>query len=98
MKKYLAIGHFKESKNITSVAMECTTKKSFYESLLGNEFVPYAIITPKKMKTLESKLNDPFFGLWDEVKKLNSNYRTWDVLRDYIEQCFDIMKEKIENA
>lgn len=97
MKKYLAIGHFKENKNITSVAMECTTKKSFYESLLGNEFVPYAIITPKKMIILENKLDDSF-ELWDEVKKLTSNYRRWNDICDYIGQCFDIMKEKIENA
>lgn len=97
MKRYLAIGHFKENKNITSVAMECTTKKSFYENLLGNEFVPYAIITQKKMVTLENKLDDSF-ELWNEVKKLTSNYRKWDDICDYIGQCFDIMKEKIENA
>lgn len=97
MKKYLAIGHFKENKNITSVAMECTTKKSFYENLLGNEFVPYAIITQKKMIILENKLDDSF-ELWNEVKKLTSNYRKWNDICDYIGQCFDIMKEKIENA
>lgn len=47
MKKYLAIGHFKESKDLTSIAMKATTKENFVKNMLCNEFVAYVIITEK---------------------------------------------------
>lgn len=97
MNKYLAIGHFKGSENMTSVALQAKTVKNFKEDLSGNEFVAWAIITEKKMETLKSTLYNSF-GLWDEVKKLTGNYRKWNDLCDYIGQCFDIMEEKMENA
>jgi len=97
MKKYLAIGHFKGSENMVSVAMEDASLKSFKENLQGNEFVAYAVVTEKKMDTLRNVLDD-CFGLWDEVKKLTSNYRKWNDVYDYIGQCFDIMENKMANA
>lgn len=50
MKKYLAIGHFKENKNMTCVVMQSDTMKSFREDLSGNEFIPYIVVTEKMMK------------------------------------------------
>lgn len=95
MKKYIAIGHFDDSKNMTSVAMSCTTNKSFRENLGGNGFIPYVVISEKKMEILK---NVSDMELFDEVKKLTSNYRRWNDLCDYIEQCFDIMEEKLARA
>jgi len=92
MKKYLAIGHFDDSENMTSVAMECTTMKSFRENLGGNGFIPYVVISEKKMEILK---NTDSFNLFDEVKKLTTNYRVWNDICEYIEQCFDIMEEKL---
>lgn len=95
MKKYLAIGHFNDSKNMVSVAMKATSNKNFRENLNGNCFIPYVVISEKKMEILK---NTDEFQLFDEVKKMTSNYRIWNDVCDYIEQCFDIMEERMENA
>lgn len=96
MKKYLAIGHWRENKNATfCVAMEANSIKDFRDNLNGNEFVPYVVISEKKMEVLR---NVSEFELWEEVKKMTSNYRKWNVVCDYIDQCFDIMKEKMAKA
>lgn len=95
MKKYIAIGHFKESENMTSVAMATISIKNFRDNLGGNAFIPWAIISEKKMEVLK---NTDSFDLLDEVKKLTTNYRRWNDICEYIEQCFDIMEEKIERA
>ena len=95
MKKYLAIGHFNDSENMISVAMTANSIKDFRDDLGGNGFIPWAIISEKKMETLKT-VDD--FGLFDEVKKLTTNYRKWNDLCDYIEQCFDIMEERMANA
>lgn len=95
MKKYLAIGHLNDSKNMVSVAMKATSNKDFRENLGGNGFIPYVVISEKKMEVLK---NVDSFDLFDEVKKMTSNYRRWNDVCDYIEQCFDIMEERMENA
>lgn len=97
MKKYMAIGHFKNSENMTSVAMESASRKDFEADLKANEFVAWAVIGERKMDALRKSMDD-CFGLWDEVKKLTGNYRRWDDLCEYIEQCFDIMEDKMMRA
>ena len=57
--------------------------------------MPYVIISEKKMETLR---NTDSFDLFDEVTKMTTNYRKWNLICDYIEQCFDIMEEKFLNA
>jgi len=92
---YAAIGHFKDSENMTCVAMVNATKKDFQVDLRGNEFVAYAVLTEwmfDRLMTLDS------FDLYDQVKKLTSNYRKWNELTEYIEQCGDIIAEKMEAA
>lgn len=93
MKTYAAIGHFKDCTYMTSVAMQCSSVKNFRENLMGNEFVAYAIISEKKLETLKTKDS---FELWDEVKKLTTNYRKWNDLCDYFEQCMDMLEERFE--
>lgn len=95
MKRYIAIGHFRDSKNMTSVAMKAATKKDFRDNLGGNDFVPFVVISEKKMFILK---NANSFVLFEEVKKMTTNYRKWNDVCDYIEQCFDIMEERIANA
>ena len=91
MKTYAAIGHFKDSKNMVSVAMKANSIKSFRENLAGNEFVAYVIISEKKLETLKKA---DCFDLWEEVKKLTTNYRKWNDICEYFEQCFDILEER----
>ena len=95
MKKYLAIGHFNDSENMVSVAMPANTIKDFRDDLGGNGFIPWAIISEKKLEVLKSA---DCFELFDEVKKLTTNYRRWNDICEYIEQCLDIMEERMANA
>lgn len=41
---------------------------------------------------------DDELAAWEIVKKLTSNYRVWNAVADYIEQCFDLMTEKLQAA
>lgn len=93
MKKYIAIGHWTENENMTSVANTAMTMKNFRDDLGGNNFVPYVVISEKKFEKL---LNGA--DVWEEVKKLTSNYRKWNDITEYIAQCLDIMEEKMKNA
>lgn len=95
-KKYIAIGHFKGNENITSVALSDISMKNFRSNCASNAFVPWVIISEEKMKILKS-LENPY-DIFKEVMKLTSNYRRWNDICEYIEQCFDIMEEKMERA
>lgn len=93
MKVYAAIGHFKGNSNMTSVASVQNTKKDFVTDLRGNEFVPYIVITEKMLEILFT-----CDSVFEQVKKMTSNYRVWNDVCDYIGQCGDILEEKMEAA
>ena len=96
MKLYAAIGHFKDSENITFIAMAQHTKKAFMTDCYGNAFVPYVVFTePVLMKVLAM---DDSLVIFEQVKKMTSNYRVWNIITDYIEQCGDIIAEKVKVA
>lgn len=95
MKKFIAIGHFDDSENMTSVAMSASNMKNFRQDLGGNGFIPWAIISEKKMEVLK---NADAFETFEEVKKLTTNYRKWNDICEYLEQCMDIMEEKLARA
>lgn len=99
MKAYIAIGHFKDNKNLVSVAMTANTKKDFMSNLYGNEFVPYVVLTESMVEKLHATCAaDNDFGIYDQIKKLTTNYRVWNDVADYIEQCLDIIDSKIAQA
>ena len=81
---------------MTSVAMRATTIKNFRDNLGGNGFIPYVIISEKKMETIRNTYSG--FDLFEEVKKMTTNYRVWNDVCDYINQCFDIMEEKMKGV
>ena len=95
MKRYVAIGHFKGSENMVSIAEQTNSVKAFKDDLRGNAFVDYAVITESKMNKLRTADAE---GIFEEVKKMTTNYRVWLDVTDYIEQCFDIIEEKLLNA
>ena len=96
MNKYIAIGHFKGSKESTiSVVDLASTKANFAENLRGNEFVAIAILTEKAFNEIK---NMDAMEMYDKVKKLTTNWRVWNLICEYIEQCSDIVEEKIANA
>lgn len=92
MTKYIAIGHFKESENIVSVALTARSIKDMKEQCAGNTFVAWAVFSEKKVEMMKN-LNS--FDLYEEVKKSTTSYRRWNVVTDYVNQCMDIMEEKL---
>ena len=92
---YAAIGHFKGSENTTCVASTNVTMRAFQHDLRGNEFVAYAVLTER---LLDKLMSSEGFELYKQVQKLTSNYRRWDDLMDYIEQCSDIIADKMQAA
>ena len=95
MKKYIAIGHYKDTDNLTSVALSKSTKKDFIVDLRGNEFVEFAVLTESMFNKM---LNMTYEELWNQVKKLTTNYRKWNEIYEYFSQCYDIMQERLEVA
>lgn len=99
MKTYVAIGHFKDNKNTTVVALTQNSLKDFRMDLLGNEFVAYIATTAEHMKKItDFARNDEIFTLFKAVERLTSNYRKWGEITDYIDQCYDIIERRIANA
>jgi len=95
MKKYIAIGHWNESENITSVAEVTYTMKHFKDDLKGNEFTAYIVLTEKRFEKMKDMTG---FEILEEIKGSMSNYRHILTVVDYIEQCYDIMEEKMEEV
>ena len=96
MKVYAAIGHFRYNKNMVCVAMTQRTKKDCMTDCYGNEFVPYVVITEAMFEKFLACAD--CMEIFNQVKKLTSNYRIWNDVADYIEQCSDIISDKIEAA
>ena len=92
LKRYIAIGHWEASDNITSVTDLTYTVKDARKDFKGNGFVPYVVLTEKKFRSFH---NVDDFETYEMVKHLTSNYRKWDDITDYISQCYDIMEQKM---
>lgn len=41
------------------------------------------------------EVDDGSWGIYEQVKKLTTNYHVWNVVTEYIEQCFDILEDKL---
>lgn len=93
MNVYAAIGHFKGTENITCVALTQTTKKAFMNDCYSNEFVPYVVLTEKMLSKIQSSAD-----IYEQVKKMTTNYRVWNDVADYLTECLDIITDKVENA
>lgn len=92
MKKYIAIGHWDGNDNTTSVAGDAYTMKDFRHDLIANGFKAWAVLTEKRLVEVKD-LRD--FDLWDAVSKMVNNYRKIDEVAGYIEQCADLMEDKL---
>ena len=95
MKKYIAIGHWKDCKNITCVASANCSDKWFRDDLKAIRFVPYVTFSEKKFESFRTMdLLEVFY----EVKKLTSNYRKWNEVSEYIFGCFNFIEYKLEEV
>ncbi|MFR4067394.1 MAG: hypothetical protein ACLT1T_00135 [Oscillospiraceae bacterium] len=93
MNVYAAIGHFKGNENITCIALMQSSKKEFMTDCYGNEFVPYVVLTEKMLNKIQSSAD-----IYEQVKKMTTNYRVWNDVADYLTECLDIITDKVENA
>lgn len=95
MKKFVAVGHWAVNKNTTSVAEQGRTKADFAEMLKFNGFVAYSIISEEVFRSMKEM---DCFAIYDAVKAVTPNYRKYNEVTDYIEQCYDIMETRLEEV
>lgn len=98
MKVYVAIGHFKGTKNIICITEKTFTRKQFEKDCRRNEFVSYCIITESMMQKLLQLKSCGGMELYYQVCKMVTNYRVICDVEKYINQCSDIILEKMEIA
>ena len=99
MKKFIAIGHWNDSQNTICIASTANSMKDFRSDCYGNAFTPWVIISEKKFEAIRKAFKSPYgMEVFEEVKKLTTNYRKWNEITDYIESCFDIMEAKMNAA
>lgn len=91
MGKYIAIGHWKASRYISSIVTTQNTMRDFREDLKRNEFIPYIVMTEKRFNEI---IELDRYDIFQEVKKMTTNYRKWDIVTEYICQCCDIIQEQ----
>lgn len=95
MKTYISIGHFKGNDNMTCVTMQQNTMKDFNRDLISNGFVSYVTMTEDRYWKLSGLSG---IDMYEEVKKLTSNYRKWGDIVEYICQCYQIIEERLDMA
>lgn len=71
----------------------CCDKKAFMNDCYGNEFVPYVVLTEKMLSKIQSCTD-----IYEQVKKMTTNYRVWNNVADYLTECLNIIADKVENA
>ena len=94
MKKYIAIGNWDWSENVTCVVGMYNTLHEFREELKLNGFMSYIILTEKRFEKMDGMSG---FEILEELIHSVSGRRL-NIVVDYIEQCYDIMMEKMEEA
>jgi hypothetical protein len=95
-KIYAAIGHFKDSKNVVSVVFKQRTRKDFMTDCYCNGFTPYVVMT----ETMLNKIfNDCRNGsdVFDQVKKLTTNYRVWNIVTEYLTNAGYLITDRIKD-
>jgi len=94
MKIYATIGHWKDDKNIRSIVLTQNTKKDFMRDCYGNEFVPYVVMTEAMLDKIFNECEDGM-DVYEQVKKMTTNYRVWNIVTDYIKQAGYLITDKV---
>lgn len=93
-KIYAAIGHFKDSTNITSVVLDQNTKKDFMRDCYGNAFVPYVVMTETMLDKI--LVCEDGMEVYEQVKKMTTNYRVWNEVTDFLTQASYLITDKVK--
>jgi len=94
MKRYIAIGHYRNSENVNFVIGSTDTRDEFKYELIANGFVYYAILTPKRMHDLLA-MDD--IARLDDMRKIagGSRARQFETTIDYIDQHQGDIRRKL---
>ena len=92
MKKYVAIGHWDFSKNITCAVATANSRKEFETDLKCNGFVPYIIFSEKRISEYNAA------DIFGKVEMIPSRNRHALDIEDYMNECMDIIETKLATA
>ena len=96
MKVYIAIGYFKDNKNITQVVFKQNTIKDARKDCKNNAFVPYILLTENMFEKVLKIENTT--DVYTQVRKLISHCGSWNIVTDYIYQLKDDIIEKVNKV
>ena len=91
MKKYVAIGHWYNNNNTTCFVGEADSIAEFRTDLKCNGFRVYVVLSDRKLAECK---NANEFEIFEIIKKLTTNYRKWNEVVDYVEQCMGTIEYK----
>ena len=60
----------------------------------GNAFVPYVVMTEAMIAKIFDGDKD-CMEVYEQVKKMTSNYRVWDIVTEYITQAGYLITDKV---
>lgn len=89
MKKFVAIGHWDYSKNVTCVAGDNSNRAAFENDLKANGFVAYMVFSEQRIAQYKAA---DVFGRLDMISSRNRH--AMDV-EDYLNECMDIIENKL---
>ncbi len=89
MKKYIAIGHWDFSKNITCTVGEARTMNEFKADLKPNGFTAYIVMSVQKVDEYKDA------DIFGKVDMISSRNRHAMDIRDYLDECMDIIESKL---
>ena len=93
-KIYAAIGHWKGNKDIHCVTLTQNTKKDFMADCVGNGLVAYLVLTEDTINKLTAE-NISNMEIFEQVRKMTTNYRVWNIVTDFIAQAGYIITEQV---
>lgn len=89
MKRFIAIGRWQYSENITSVVADANTRKEFEIDVKCNGFIPYMIFSEKKFNKYKTA------DIFDKMEMISSRNRHAIDIEDYLNDCMDIIESKL---
>ena len=89
MKKFVAIGHWDYSKNVTCAAGDARTMGEFKDDLKANGFTAWMVFTEEKVAAYKAA---DVFGRMDMISSRN---RHCIDIEDYMNECMDIIENKL---
>lgn len=89
MKKFVAIGHWDYSQNITCVVSDANNRKEFEHDLNGNGFIAYTIFSEQRINKYKAA------DIFEKMEMISMRIRHSIDIKDYLDECMDIIESKL---